>query len=290
MGKLVLHEAFGEKKTAKQWAMDRRCVLNYVTLLARFVRGWGKEAAIIIPIDACKKRYEAFGTEKNIVGWLADYRCKVPASVLLERLEQSKSFEQAITTPEFGRQPEVFRLKKPSHDQSAATRAKYVAFGEAKSLKAWSNDPRCKLSYHRLTIRIQSKMPFEAIIVFSADELAKAYYAFETVKKLASWLKDSRITIPASILKQRMESGERFESAVQRPPNRPLLKKPPKYGSSGKQRRDLDKAILNLQEEWNIAKLTIYGLSKTASQWSKDPRCEVSYPTIVNRMRGVAGR
>lgn len=44
-------DAFGERKTAAEWAKDQRCVVKYGTLLGRLRSGWRAEMAIASPVD-----------------------------------------------------------------------------------------------------------------------------------------------------------------------------------------------------------------------------------------------
>ena len=277
--------AFGETKTRREWALDGRCKVNLAALSARLIRGWGPEAALVVPADGTKRRYPGWDEQKNIVGWLTDTRCSVSATVLLARLEVGEPLESALGRPEPGHPPELFRLKAATHESSAAADRKYVAFGEAKSLKAWARDKRCNCNYLSLKSKTGKGMDLEAAMLFTADEAYRGYWAFGEVRKFGSWLRDSRCKLPGSVLKARMDSGERFESAVTRPATEPLLEQPNRYGTAGRQRADLVEAMEQLQDEWGIVKLTLFGETKTASQWRFDARCEISYEVIMNRVR-----
>ncbi len=158
----------------------------------------------------------------------------------------------------------------------------FEAFGERKSLREWSQDPRCTMSYSALKQRVYPGTPLEAALVFSVKEAHFNYWAFGEVKRLAAWLRDPRCRTPGALLKRRLRSGERFESAITRPESEPMLDHPFRYGGY---RSDVTEAMAELEYLWRIAKLTIFGETKTAGQWTKDPRCEISRSTIIDRIR-----
>ncbi len=99
----------------------------------------------------------AFGETKCGSDWIADERCKVSWNGLKERMKSGKwSIEDAITTPSNARKQEFSR--------SISTVVNITAWGETKSIIAWSEDPRCKVGYSGLKIRLNKGMePEEAI-------------------------------------------------------------------------------------------------------------------------------
>ena len=44
-------------------------------------------------------------------------------------------------------------------------------------------------------------------------------------------------------------------------------------------------SIVNANNKSNNVKLTAFGETKTIAEWSRDPRCAVSYPTLCSRAR-----
>lgn len=79
---------------------------------------------------------EAFGEIKSESAWSRDWRAVdagITRSCLKKRVAGGWDFETALTTP-----------LKSSNGTAGKTRKLYEAFGEEKSLSAWSRDPRCK--------------------------------------------------------------------------------------------------------------------------------------------------
>lgn len=102
----------------------------------------------------------AFGETKCGSDWIADERCKVSWNGLKERMKSGKwSIEDAITTPSNARKQEFSR--------SISTVVNITAWGETKSIIAWSEDSRCKVGYSGLKIRLNKGMKPEESI--SAD-------------------------------------------------------------------------------------------------------------------------
>jgi len=105
MGKLRKHEAFGEKKTVREWVEDDRCVVkNHGTLSGRIYKGRFPtvEVALTAPVGPAVHSlpfYEAFGEKKAIREWAEDDRCAVPIYKLRRRLRKGWSPEEAISRP-----------------------------------------------------------------------------------------------------------------------------------------------------------------------------------------------
>jgi hypothetical protein len=93
------YEAFGEKKTIREWANDGRCRVNVKLLRHRLYSNWEPERAITHP-EQQMPLYRAFGEEKTMSEWLKDKRRVVSSRVTITaRLKRNWSFEKAITTP-----------------------------------------------------------------------------------------------------------------------------------------------------------------------------------------------
>jgi hypothetical protein len=92
-------EAFGEQKTLREWAADRRCVVNYLLLRNRLNRGWQVERAIAELPPVGNRNVEAFGEWKSLYAWQQDPRCLVSHVTLQRRMDQGESLEEAMTRP-----------------------------------------------------------------------------------------------------------------------------------------------------------------------------------------------
>lgn len=101
----ILVTAFGETKSAMEWALDPRRSVTEAGFRRRLARGWHPEDAVARP--PVKGGYNidwnwmvtAFGEQKSFAQWIADPRCRVSGSGLAYRLEHGASAEDAITTP-----------------------------------------------------------------------------------------------------------------------------------------------------------------------------------------------
>lgn len=275
MPRIVLYEAFGESKTPKEWWEDRRCVVSYDTLVARLVRGWPTEAAIVIPDSEKSKGHIAFGQSKTLIQWLTDSRCRVPATILLKRLAAGWDFETALTKPEDGYEPEPVPEKRKARVK-VPSRRKHEAFGEWKTLSEWGRDPRSPLNAHALQVRMSHGQSLEAAILFSEEDCARYHWAFGEHRKLGTWLRDKRMAVSASVLKGRLEEGENFEEALTRPADEPRPASTVKKEVSPEGQ---------LKEAFGINELTIDGETKTIAAWARDPKCEITWVTLRYRVR-----
>ena len=100
--------AFGETKSAVEWARDPRCVVTAAGLRARLDRGMRPKDAITKRKrrDAdygSSKQIEAWGIEKPIAAWARDRRARVAAGAIAKRLRAGWRPEDAIATIRFGR-------------------------------------------------------------------------------------------------------------------------------------------------------------------------------------------
>lgn len=114
-----------------------------------------------------KIRITAFRETMGAFDWARDPRCKVTGAVLLERVRGGWHPEDAISTP-----PE----SAGTHHES-----RFIdAFGETKSLSAWTRDPRCRVTVTGLALRLDRGIsPEDAITVPSRRPIrsARAHHA-----------------------------------------------------------------------------------------------------------------
>lgn len=91
------YQAFGEIKSAANWAQDRRCVVDYATLTDRISKhGWDAERALTTPVGNV---VSAFGQTKNCAAWAQDSRCAVGYKTLMKRIRDGWIAEIAIGAP-----------------------------------------------------------------------------------------------------------------------------------------------------------------------------------------------
>ncbi|MFE6739830.1 hypothetical protein [Streptomyces tubercidicus] len=141
-------EAFGECKGVNSWFLDPRCNVSLAVLKRRLSdkKKWTAEDAIRIPSRATLR--EAFGESKTIAEWLKDPRCTQSAGTVYTRLKKGDSLEDALTQERRPAGPPAGPLLR--------------AFGEEKTLKAWSRDPRFGLNEHTLRSRLDVQvLPLE---------------------------------------------------------------------------------------------------------------------------------
>ena len=263
--------AFGERRERLEWARDYRCVVRPKHFAVRLRMGWPCEAAMCLTTEQAIEKYIVWGERKSLTGWLADPRCAVTASVLLDRLQQGKPMEIALTQPVPDMVPEVWTAGTLSHKKYKRTYSnivKHRAFGESRPLSLWASDPRCKVPYGLLQMRVRKGIPVEAAMIFGSNEqglVRKQFWAFGERKLLFDWTRDSRLAVSPSVLKERLEHGEAMETAMTR-----------KESNSGA--RSLSK------QQRNRKMLTLYGKTATWWVWLKDPRCEVSGSTLKSRL------
>ncbi|MCB8933050.1 MAG: hypothetical protein M9921_14505 [Fimbriimonadaceae bacterium] len=92
-------EAFGEKKTLREWAADPRCQVPYARLRTRVRKDWALEDAISVASAVDSPNFEAFGESKSLCAWERDPRCLVSRQVLRQRMDKGESLESAMTRP-----------------------------------------------------------------------------------------------------------------------------------------------------------------------------------------------
>jgi len=98
-GREVLVEAFGEKKSLREWAADPRCQVPYLRLRTRLRSSWSLEDAITTVPAVGHRNVEAFGESKSLHAWAKDPRCLVSARTLRYRMNNGESLEDAMSRP-----------------------------------------------------------------------------------------------------------------------------------------------------------------------------------------------
>lgn len=143
----------GETKSVREWIKDPRTVVKVrSTIMSRIQKGWSHERVLTEPrmntsSQTRVKMVTAWGETKSIPEWVEDERCKVDSATLRNRLKQTDyAPEQAMSVPA-GRLTKVIS-----------------AWGEMKTPKQWSTDPRCRVNLETLRVRLRNGMsPEEAI-------------------------------------------------------------------------------------------------------------------------------
>ncbi len=253
------YTAFGETKSAPQWARDERRQVAYETLMKRLRAGWDVERALTEP-PGNEKRHTAFGESKSRGDWLRDPRCQVSASVLHQRLHAGWDFQEALTrklTPRAGGRPA--RLG----DKVA------VAFGETRTLAEWAGDDRCQVSLKRLDERLRAGWDVERALSQPPRTVRRdaTHAAFGEVKTLTQWLDDERCTVSRNTLRQRIAAGWPVEAALTTPRGHALAPE--------------EAAAIGRTPPRTYA---AFGEAKQLSAWARDERCAVSYDTLSHRL------
>lgn len=87
----------------------------------------------------------AFGESKSLAAWAEDERCEVSYATLNRRIGLDWTTEDALIIP----------INKKIRGP-AVNAKQYTAFGETKTLNAWSHDSRCVVGKKTLVYRINS--------------------------------------------------------------------------------------------------------------------------------------
>jgi len=128
-----------------------------------------------------------------------------------------------------------------------------TAFGETKSVAAWSKDPRCNVSRSGLRRRLAEGWSVEEAL---SAEGRKLYEAFDETKTLKEWSLDDRCLVSFSLLVDRIYNGWDITRALCAPVEAP-------------------------------ARFQAFGESKTLAEWSRDARClHGSSDALSRRVRG----
>jgi len=135
--------------------------------------------------------------------WSEDPRCKANYEVLVSRTHRGMAIEAALTVG-LG-EPRLVRMS---------------AFGETKTFKEWSRDPRCEVGLAGLRKRVQRGLPMEiALSKPKTGERFLSIQAFGETKSLREWYTDERCQVCLSTLRFRLDRGESLEDAFRPPDN-----------------------------------------------------------------------
>lgn len=135
-------------------------------------------------------------------------------------------------------------------------------FDETKSLKEWSEDPRCMVTYSVFKNRISYKWGFEEAIMTPVGSRPRFYRshiikAFGEKKTIPEWVNDERCLIDEKLLRVRLALGWKPERAI-----------------------TLDKGDIYRGEL-----VEAFGEEKTRQQWIEDSRCKVKYFVLTKRLK-----
>ncbi len=246
--------AFGEWKSLRGWVEDARCRVGYSGLLTRVKSGMPLERAITAPLNV--NRYSAFGESKTLGEWAADPRCQVHRETLRHRMMQGCPLERALM------------MEKQTGPNARLRAPRYTAFGETKTLSEWAEDTRCRMAPRSIGVRLRRGTPFEEALT-TPPKPPKAPYknpvyceAFGERKTVSAWRRDPRCAVTARVLRERLRRGISAELALMEP-------KHIAYEHS----RPRNVPVEAFGERWPLR------------EWSKDPRCVVSYERLCVRIR-----
>lgn len=141
-------------------------------------------------------------------------------------------------------------------------RLTYEAFGEAKTLFAWSKDARCVVSHPGLRKRLADGWPLERaltepVATKGMSSGKKLVTAFGETKSLLAWERDPRCLVTRRALKERLEKGVEPEEAMGQAPSHVP----------------------------DFSPLEAFGETKALMDWSRDPRCQVTYQQLRHRLK-----
>lgn len=249
-----------------------------------------------------------FGEKKTATDWSEDKRCKVSAEQFRARIANGWEPEQAMTFMTFSRKKDKLQMLS--------------AFGESKTIREWSLDPRCVISLFTLKSRIKGDWKPETAIALPKGEDSPYKYrddrkpttrtirksnriltAFGESKPMCDWGRDVRCVVSLHALHKRLKHGWDHEKAIaSRNPKSAYLTA---FGEtktltewSKDSRCMVDKAALHMRIKsgWDtesaISKtnpslvfITAFGETKTITQWSRDSRCRVGKSTLAYRLK-----
>ena len=241
-------------------------------------------------------KYSAFGQSKSIKDWILDSRCLVSESTVRLRVTAGWDFTDAITK----QTPSRYSERNP---------IKYEAFGESKSIKDWTKDPRCLVSGSNIRRRVYAGWDFREAIT-KRDTIIK-YEAFGESKSIKDWTKDPRCLVSDSTVRLRVTAGWDFREAITK--RNTIIK----YEAFGELKSikdwlldprclvsestirlrvtvgwDFTDAITNRDRRYvppitpplSVPRYEAFGVSRTLSEWARSPLCVVARSTLRNRV------
>lgn len=220
--RLVRITAFGLTKTISEWAQDKRCPIKASALYARLKAGITPEDAIakkkLTPRPKRKPRTQitAFGDTMTITEWSRDERCVVSSTKLSERLKAGITPEDAIS--------KAVLIPRRRTEPPIKPRL-IIAWGEQKTVKQWSEDPRCAVNYETLKTRFCKGSRNNRTIYRNNPEMAisqplldiKPITAFNEKKSIAEWARDARCVVDYQVLCKRIQYGFHIENSITKP-------------------------------------------------------------------------
>jgi len=144
------------------------------------------------------------------------------------------------------------------------------AFGQSKTIREWSEDPRCPVGQHALRTRLV-KLGWETERAITEPQHEHLYEAFGVRKRLLQWCRDPRCRASFRNLLSRIEAGWDFEKCLTMPERNTVYAKP---------RKEPVQRLPSGRE----ACFTALGETKSLKDWSKDPRCAVRYLRLRDRL------
>lgn len=211
-------------------------------------------------------RFSGFGETKTATEWARDPRRAISVRTLHQRLSNGEPLEEAMTRPAF---------------KFAETRQRtgelWKAFGEEKTVRQWTQDPRCQVNDRVLRHRLKKGMNPEEAISRPVSVYEHFYEAFGETKSLKEWSQDSRCAVRFGALCQRLMRSWSMEDALTTPPLSKGCPLPPKEMED-------KKPFARRLPQGNDALFEAFGESKTLLDWVKDPRCKVPYLRLRARL------
>ena len=219
-----------------------------------------------------RRMVTAWGKEKSLYEWSRSPECAVGLETLYARFRAKRKRwtpEDAISQP--ARQCYVGDIRKGSAQL-------YKGFGEEKDLYHWARDPRCEVARGTLKKRLRGGVPVEQAVqrgdlkprTVQACLSGVFFTAFNQTKPFAEWARDPRCEVSRPQLRIHIQSGMPMQLALLRQKSGPpkTRTRPPV----------LDPSV-------RVQTLTLFGETKTAGEWAKDPRADIGYKTIIERIR-----
>ena len=130
----------------------------------------------------------------------------------------------------------------------------YEAFGESKTLRAWSEDRRSLVGFDRLKYLVSTGVPV-AEAMQSPAPAPKTYSAFGETLTLPEWLDHPARVADRQTVRDRLNAGWDIATALTVPP-RPVT----------------------------FTVVEAFGETKAPHAWSQDDRCVVSYKALLYRL------
>jgi hypothetical protein len=212
------------------------------------------------------KLVEAFGEKKTVAQWAADARSGVSAATIRVRLRRGEPAEEALTRTSF-----VPSSLRPREGKL------WVAFGQALTVRQWTEDPRCKMAPRALRARLESGMDPEIAIMRPPSTHEHQFTAFGSTKSLAEWSKDLKCSVSLKTLCQRLERGWSFLRA--------LTEAPLSAGYPTEKRSRARLQARRLLPRGDEVPVEAFGERKTLREWAADQRCQVPYSRLRMRLK-----